>query len=107
MNTFLTTGPVLEHAISVHARATPRDPTKIVPSRLPTGSFWVYLAINQSVTYFPDLVTTSGEGIFNACWPLKESRVVMRVFSLLAASLALGLFGCSKEPHTSQAKSPP
>lgn len=31
----------------------------------------------------------------------------MRVFSLLAASVALGLSSCSKEPHISGAKSPP
>jgi hypothetical protein len=31
----------------------------------------------------------------------------MRVFSLLAASVALGLSSCSKEPHISGAKAPP
>src|SRR4029077_8284214 len=64
---------------------------------------WMYLGIHQSVTYFPDLVTTSGERIFNACWRWKECRGVMRVFSLLAASVALGLSSCSKEPHISGA----
>ena len=84
MNTFLTTGPVLERAISVHAIATPRDAAKVLSGRLPTRSFalcgpnsprcanaalrWMYLGIHQSVTYFPDLVTTSGERMFNACW---------------------------------------
>lgn len=123
MNTFLTTGPVLEHALSVHASATPRDAAKMVSGRLPTRSFalcrpdspccanaasrWMDLGIHQSVTYFPDLVTTFGERIFNACWRWKECRGVMRVFSLLAASVALGLSSCSKEPHISGAKSPP
>jgi hypothetical protein len=87
MNTFLTTRPVLEHAISVHASATPRDAAKMVSGRLPNSSFvlcrpnspcranaalrWLYLS-HQSVMYFPDLVTMSGERIFDACWRWKE-----------------------------------
>jgi hypothetical protein len=83
MNTFLTSRPVLEYAISVHASAPPSNAAKMVSGHLPTSSFavckpdlpcranaasrWMYLGIHQS-TYFPDLVTTSGEGIFNAYW---------------------------------------
>ena len=83
MNAFLSR-PVLEHAISVHASPTPRNATKTVSARLPTNSLvlckpnlpcranaalrWIYPGIYQSVTYFPDLVTTSGERIFNAYW---------------------------------------
>jgi hypothetical protein len=83
MNAFLTR-PVLEHAISVHASATPSKPVKTVSGRLPASSFalgrpnmpcranaalrWIYPGIYQSVAYFPDLVTTSGERIFNAYW---------------------------------------
>ena len=64
--------------------ATPRDAAKMVSGRLPTSPFalrrpnslccanaalpWMYLGIHQSVTYFPGLVTTSGERMFNACW---------------------------------------
>jgi hypothetical protein len=83
MNAFLSR-PVLEHAISVHASPMPRNATKTVSVRLPTNSLvlckpnlpcranaalrWIYPGIYQSVTYFPDLVTTSGERIFNAYW---------------------------------------
>ena len=83
MNAFLTR-PVLEHAMSVHASAAPSDVAKMVSGRLPTSSFalcrpnlpcranaasrWMYPEIHQSVTYFPDLVATSGERIFNAYW---------------------------------------
>src|SRR5215471_19071639 len=85
------------------------------PSRIDTSSScranaalrWIYLGIYQPVAYLPDLVTTSGERIFNAYWRWKECRGVMRVFFLLAASVALGLSRCSKEPHISGAKSPP
>ena len=80
----ISTGPVLEHAISVHASATPIDAAKMDSGRLPNNSLvlckpnlrcranaalrWIYPRIYQSVTYFPDLVTTSGERIFNAYW---------------------------------------
>jgi hypothetical protein len=84
MNTFLVSRPVLEYAISVHASATTSNAAKMVSGHLPTSSFavckpnlpcranaaprWMYLGIHQSVTYFPDLVTRSGERIFNAYW---------------------------------------
>jgi hypothetical protein len=84
MNAFLTK-PVLEHVMSVHASATPSNAAKIVFGCLPTSSLalcrpsllcranaalrWMYPGIHQSVNaYFPDLVTTSGEQIFNAYW---------------------------------------
>src|SRR5215470_9775915 len=83
MNAFLTR-PVLEHAISVHASPTPSNAAKTLSGRLLTNSLafrrhnlpcranaalrWIYPGIYQSVTYFPDLVTTSGERIFNAYW---------------------------------------
>jgi RND family efflux transporter MFP subunit len=123
MNRFLTTGSVLEHALSVHANATPRAAAKMVSNPLATSPFalwrpnspccanaalpWMDLGIHESVTYFPDLVTTFGERIFNACWRWKDCRGVVPVFSLLVASVALSLSGCSKEPHASRAKSPP
>jgi len=82
MNAFLTT-TVLEHSISGHASATPSNPAKTISGRLPISSLalcrpylpcrandalrWIYPGIYQSVTYFPDLVTTSGR-IFNAYW---------------------------------------
>jgi hypothetical protein len=72
--------------MSVHASATPSNAAKVVSSRLPPSSFalcrpnlpgranaatcWTYLGIDRSLnTYFPDLVTTSGEQIFKAYWP--------------------------------------
>jgi hypothetical protein len=83
MNAFLSR-PVFEHAISVHASPTPSNLAKKVSDRLPTDSLvlcrpnlpwranaalgWIYPGIYQSVTYFPDLATTSGERIFNAYW---------------------------------------
>ena len=83
MNAFLTR-PVLEHAMSVHASAATSNAAKMVSRRLPTSSFalckpnlpcrtnaalrWMYPGIHQFVTCFPDLVTTSGERIFNAYW---------------------------------------
>ena len=83
MNAFLAR-PVLERAISVHASATLSNPAKTVSGHLPTSSFalcrpnlpcpanaalhWTNLGIYQSVAYFPDLITTSGERIFNAYW---------------------------------------
>jgi len=84
MNTFHTSSPVLDCAISVHASATPNDAARMVSGRLPINSFavcksnlpcranaatpWIYLGIHQTATYFPDLVTTSSESIFNAFW---------------------------------------
>jgi hypothetical protein len=83
MNAFLTR-PVLEHVISVPASSTPSNAAKTDSGRLPTNSLalcranspchanavlrWIYLGIHQSVAYFPDLVTASGERIFNAYW---------------------------------------
>ena len=84
MNTFLTNRPDLEYAIFVHASATPNYAGKMVFGHLPTSFFavykrdlpcranavprWMYLGIHQTVTCFPDLVTTAGERIFNAYW---------------------------------------
>jgi len=83
MNAFLSR-PVLEHAISVHASPMPSNQANTIVGRIPTRSLalcrsnlpcranaalgWIYPGIYQSVTYFPDLVTTSGERIFNAYW---------------------------------------
>jgi hypothetical protein len=84
MNTFIIGRRVLEYAVSVHASATPNYAAKLVSGCLPISSFavykadlpcranaasgWMYLEIHQTVTYFPDLVTTFGERIFNAHW---------------------------------------
>ena len=83
MNAFLTRS-VLEHTISVHASAMPSNPANTVVGRVPSNLFalcrpnlpwranaalgWIYPGIHTSVTYFPDLITTSGERIFNAYW---------------------------------------
>ena len=83
MNALLTR-PVLERTMSAHASAAQSDVAKTVFGRHPTGSFalcrpnlpcranaasrWMHPEIHQSGRYFPDLVATSGERIFNAYW---------------------------------------
>jgi hypothetical protein len=84
MNTCLTSRPGLEYAIFGRASATLSNAAKMVSGPLAINSFalwkpnlprranaaprWMYLGIHQTVTCFPDLVTTSGERMFNAYW---------------------------------------
>jgi hypothetical protein len=84
MNMFLTSRPGFEYAIAVHTSATLSNAEKVVSDRLPINSFavckpnlpcranaaprWMHLGIHETVKCFPDLVTTTGERIFNAYW---------------------------------------
>ena len=59
-------------------------------------STWMYPGIHQSVTYFPDLVTTSGERIFNG---MTEDGVLVRLS--LATSVLSFPVGSLVEPNAS------